>query len=277
MALASQYVFAFTGPDTTDLERLNSLGRCGPLKVAQDHKVAVMLPGAVDTTSFAFQTVQSRDTDGLFIPFLIFDPGLRSQPTHFIIKPLRLSALVEAVDGQAMDWTPIPGDVSEAMIKARERIGPFILGLPDAMRTLTVDDVLFYGESHDQTHEDRFKPDTASWYDHMTVGMMLDQGGGPKGLAQFLDLLPNRYKRDGPDSRASGAFAEAIVHIKASVGVDMTTMGLKAQAARIATWFNMTKPAPPALEQYITVTEITCFLPGLSPNVRGGGSSESGL
>jgi hypothetical protein len=129
MALASQYTFAFTGPDTTDLERLNSLARCGPLKVAPDQKVAVMLPGAVDTTSFAFPTVQSRDTDGLFIPYLIFDAGLRSQPTHFIIKPLRLSALVEAVDGQAMDWTPIPGDVSEAMIKARERIGPFILGL----------------------------------------------------------------------------------------------------------------------------------------------------
>ena len=62
MALASQYIFAFTGPDTTDLERLNSLARCGPLKVALDQKVAVMLPGAVDTTSFAFPTVQSRDT-----------------------------------------------------------------------------------------------------------------------------------------------------------------------------------------------------------------------
>ena len=112
MALAPQHVFAYTGPDTTDLERLKSLVRCGPLKVAPDQKVATMLPGAVDNASFAFPTMQSRDTDGLFIPFLIFDAGLQSKPTHFIIKPLRLSALVEAVDGQAMDWTPITGDVT---------------------------------------------------------------------------------------------------------------------------------------------------------------------
>ena len=73
--IGSKYALSYVGGHTTDAARVKSLTGAGPLTIATDHVLALMLPDAweVDTTTGRVD-ISQNDVHEFIIPGAMFDP-----------------------------------------------------------------------------------------------------------------------------------------------------------------------------------------------------------
>ena len=107
---ASKYAIKHVGNPTTDAARLKSLDFDGPLVVASDHMLAVLLPEALESAASAGdKTITTHMMQAGLMEGYILDARTRKGGMHFSCKVDRCATLVKDLDEHGMDWTPILG------------------------------------------------------------------------------------------------------------------------------------------------------------------------
>ena len=139
-----------------------------------------------------------------------------------------------------MTWEPIEGINVIAFPKAARAITSALRTLPDDQRLLVHGDFLY-------DSADAANAETETWFDAMTVQLLISGDvNGMEMLAQFGSIIPDWFTKE---NRESDEFVSAIAQIQGSVGRDISSLPIRAQAAVIAQWTKRTK-APPDMEPY---------------------------
>jgi hypothetical protein len=239
-----KYLIEFTGNARDAAAKLKTLANSGPLAVSKDHKLAAMLPDALDRDSLAPKVaVRITDLHAMLIPGLIFESEAAKQGMHLAIDPGRLGTVIKDLDAAGFDWTPIHGALGDAVTEATARFTAALQELPDEARTITTEHMLY--------DDDPNNAGTATWYDWVSPSMLMAGGGGSAAVAEFMALIPDAIYSGTPGGRdPDGPFGAAIEQMAASVGRDISGMGDSAQAAAVAAWFKRTRP-PHGLQHYI--------------------------
>ena len=90
-----EYAFEYVGAPGTTAGKLNSLAAEGPLLIATDHKLAILLPGALDAATNAPKvTITQTVAHGMFIGGVVFDPAVGWGGMHFAVSADRLACLL---------------------------------------------------------------------------------------------------------------------------------------------------------------------------------------
>ena len=93
-AVSTAYAFRIHGDPTTPAAKAKALAGGGQLLIAKDHKLAALLPDALDATSKAPDVlVRTADVDGSFIAGALLAPDLAESGVHFTLDIVR-SAMV---------------------------------------------------------------------------------------------------------------------------------------------------------------------------------------
>ena len=234
------YAFHYIGRPASESAQLKTLGFDGPLVVASDHKMAVMLPDALDDAPTAGEKIvpMSRMHGGMTEAY-IYDNDIRKGGMHMVITLSRSATMVKDMDEHGMDWTPIYGDATVAWPKAIARMVATMKTMSDAQRTILFGDVIYHS-----AHWDNAGTDT--WYDWMNPDVLMANGGGMKAVQQFANITPACYNNTADhDGRASEDFKSLLLQISMSVGRDISAMPQQSQAAAVAKWIRKTaRPTP---------------------------------
>jgi hypothetical protein len=92
-----------------------------------------------------------------------------------------------------MDWSPINGELGEALPAAKARLVPIIKTLAEEKRTITAADVIYDGPAEDAA--------TTTWYDWITPAVLMASGGGTAALAQFRAITRNGFCKEDEGGR----------------------------------------------------------------------------
>ena len=233
-AVSTAYAFRIHGDPTTPAAKAKALAGGGQLLIAKDHKLAALLPDALDATSKAPDVlVRTADVDGSFIAGALLAPDLAESGVHFTLDNVRSARFIKDIDEAAFVWTPIAGPAKTAWSTAYGRITTAVKALPPAQRMIELTDVIFDGTADDAG--------TETWYDHMSPKLLMAGDGGMETVAQWLAMVPDAIHKGSVGGRAGDTFKEAINQIEASVGRDISELSGSAQAAAVAVWYNRTK------------------------------------
>ena len=240
--IGSKYAFSYVGGHTTDAARVKSLTGAGPLTIARDHVLALLLPDAweVDATTGRVD-ISQNDVHEFIIPGAMFDPNVGRGGVHFAVRVARVAKLLVDVDHAGMDWAPVRGSAAEAVPIAVARFTAVMKSLSDEQRTIKSADVL-YDEDEDAA--------TGTWYDHVTPNSLMSGDGSPEVMMQFLALTPFCYVKDNDGGRSCSTFEATLTHMASSVGKDISSLAPQAQAAVVLRWFKASRP-PMGMAAYI--------------------------
>ena len=146
MATTTTYDLKFVGNPATNAARLKALAHGGPLVVALDHRLTAMMPDAFGDAPGGGKTVHMADLDQMVLDGMLIDTELAKKGVHFVVLPARYKQLLVDVGSSGnMDWSPINGDIGEALPVAKSRFIPVIKALSEEKRTITTADVIFDG------------------------------------------------------------------------------------------------------------------------------------
>ena len=251
---ASKYAFQYVGSPRSEAAQLRSLDFDGPLEVAQDHMLAVLLPDALeDAATAGTKTITTHFMRGGLMEGYLLDADVRKGGMHFSIKLSRSATLIKDLDEGGMDWTPIHGEADVAIPAAIVRIVAIMVTWPQAKRMIANGDVIYDGNWDNAA--------TDTWYDWMAPDLLISSGGGMPAVGQFMNLTPGCYHDSaGHDGgRQSQEFLNLLEHIPGAIGRDISGLPHQAQAAAIAKWVRQTM-RPANYTQYVgakeAITEI---------------------
>ena len=175
---------SFVGNPTSNAAKAKALAKGGPLLIATDHVLAVMLPEALDRAAHApHATIDMVDVQSALISGMIFDVGILESGVHFSVETARWEQLLQDLDNAAFTFEPVKGPMCEAWPTIKILLTEAVKQLPDDKRILKGVDVFFDGDSDDAA--------TGGWYDWMSTSMLTLGDGGPEVLAQFQAFFPN--------------------------------------------------------------------------------------
>ena len=188
MSTSPKYEFKYEGAVTTRDEALASLKHSGPLLIAADHLFARMLPDALpfDPVGGVEKVITETEMQGSAIGGMLLHPAVNKGGTHFAVWKDRWASMVQDLDDDGFDWTPIPGDAETAWPVANRRIEEGVAKLPDAKRMLLDTEVFYDGPADD--------PGTTLFYDALTCAMLTRGEGGMRRLAQYMALTPGKFR-----------------------------------------------------------------------------------
>ena len=130
-SITTRYDMQLVGKPSTTSATAKAFAAGGPLMVAQDHVLAVMLPDALDRTSHAPHIIiNTTDMHGACVGGLLFDPTAAALGVHLAVKPARWAALLQAVDDSGFNFEPIRGEAKVAWPRAALLLGT----LPGSLR-----------------------------------------------------------------------------------------------------------------------------------------------
>ena len=237
----ARFAFSYFGNPTTIEDCISAVSAHPVLLMGPENVLTKLMPGAFD-----FETYKPNVGVSLYAINFMFDGGIIMEPTvlnqgvHFIWKPERLQKLCKDLDAGGMAWEPIEGIDVIAIPKAARAITSALRMLPDDQRLLVHGDFLY-------DSADAANAETESWFDAMTVQLLISGCvNGMEMLAQFGSIIPDWFTKE---NRESDEFVSALAQIEGSVGRDISSLPIRAQAAVIAQWFKRTK-APPDMEPY---------------------------
>ena len=229
------YDFHYVANVTSEAAIFRSLVGEGPLVVAADHLLAILLPDALEDAAAGGKEVTMRQLEFLTGDGLIYDRVVSSGGTHFTVGKDRWTALVRALDTGGLDKTPIPGSAIVALPKAAARILEVLQALPNGERAIVTGDVIYSGNSDDAG--------TGRWYDWLTPGMLTVGDSGQAVLKSFNLLTPGRFLNDTRDGgRRHADFHAVLDAMEGAVGRDISASSQQVQAAAVAEWLRRTNP-----------------------------------
>lgn len=231
----TRYAMTFVGNPTTIAAKAKALAKGGPLKIATDHVLAVMLPDALDRTTHApHATIQMIDVQGALIGGMIFDAGIFETGVHFSVETARWEQLLKDLDNAAFAYAPVAGPMMDAWPEIKIQLTEAVKQLPDDKRVLKETDVFFDGTKDNAA--------TGGWYDWVSPSMLTSGDGGPETLAQFQALVPNAMYAGPEFGRGGDSFKATLAQVEGSVGRDISALDNRAKAAAVVAWIKRTKP-----------------------------------
>ena len=137
------YAVGYIGNPTSDSARMKTLAGAGPLLLAQEHMLVVMLPEAFDRTSQAPKVVVNlTDLHSLLFGGLLFDGDLVDKGAHLAVRAARLAKLFKDAAEAGMPMGPIAGTLEQAWLILKSRFFNAILSLSAADRTIAHADAM---------------------------------------------------------------------------------------------------------------------------------------
>jgi hypothetical protein len=137
----NQYEFKLIGNPTANAARIKAMAGDGPLLVAKDHALPLMLPKAFDDTAHAPQVkIDSTDLMALLGPHLFYDAEVAAGGMHFITKAAFWAALLKTMLETGNAWPTFDGPRAEAMPKAAAVLAKIIGDVPIDKRIMTIND-----------------------------------------------------------------------------------------------------------------------------------------
>ena len=118
---------------------------------------------------------------------------------HFVVYVDRYATLLEDLERNGLDMTPIHGDIMTAGPILHKRVSEAIMQLTPTQRHINLADVFYHSAANDN-------PETGGWYDHINPALLIAQGGMPC-VARFKSLTPGHYcGNETAGNRRSTAF-----------------------------------------------------------------------
>jgi hypothetical protein len=115
----SQFEFKYIGNPTSNAARIKAMAGDGPLLVAKDHALPLMMPKAFDDTAHAPSVkIDSTDLMALLGPHLLYDAEVAAGGMHFITKAAFWAALLKSMLETGNAWPAFGGTRAEAMPSA---------------------------------------------------------------------------------------------------------------------------------------------------------------
>ena len=140
----AKYAFSFVGAPADDAARALTLANNGPLLVATDHILSVMLPESLERAANAPRVaIKINDIHGAFVAGALLADDLVGCGMHFALGVTRTAQFCKDLDEAGLDKTPVKGTREEAWLTIKDRIVELLKTLPTAMRTITRADVFF--------------------------------------------------------------------------------------------------------------------------------------
>ena len=203
--------------------------------IANDHWLSAMMPDAFHGAAGGTKTVHLADLEQLVLDAMLIDADVAKKGIHFVVLPARYKQLLVDVGSTGnMDWSPISGELYEALPTAKARLVPVIKSLTDEKRAISASDVIYDGPAEDAG--------TTTWYDWITPAVLMASGGGTAALAQFRAITRNGFCKEDEGGRNDDDFADLIGQIGGSVGRDISAISEAGQAAAVAAWIRKTQP-----------------------------------
>ena len=237
----ARFAFSYFGNPTTIEDCVSAVCAHPVLLMGPENVLTKLMPGALDYEAYKPNVgVSMYAINFMFDGGIIMEPTLLNQGVHFIWKPERLQKICKDLDAGGMAWEPIEGIDVIAIPKAARAITSALRTLPDDQRLLVHGDFLY-------DSADAANAETETWFDAMTPQLLISGCvNGMEMLAQFGSIIPDWFTKE---NRESDEFVSAIAQIQGSVGRDISSLPIRAQAAVIAQWTKRTK-APPDMEPY---------------------------
>ena len=247
-----EFAFGYKGSPGSDNAKLKSLENEGPLVIAKDHVLAIMLKGALDTVSEAPKVViDLTSMHAATLAHFIYEDEIWKGGMHMAVKSARYSHLFYHLVQAGLDYSPIgvvKGKEALAWKEARRRIATTFTLLDVEKKVLAESDVLRDADSDNAG--------SGTWFDWMTPKLIATGGGGKEAVAQFANLTPgcfNKTKDHG--GRASTEFIDLLDHIEHRL--EISALPSSAQAAAVAAWIRRTAP-PGGYVSYVMPCDVVC-------------------
>ena len=181
-----RYAFTIEGNPANDAAKAVALARVGPLNVAGEHVMAVLLPDALPAYAGGPRKIFNMLTmDTVSIGDMTIAAEMLVAGMHFVVYCDRYAHLLEDLERNGLDMTPIHGDIMTAGPILHERMSAAIGQLPAAQRHISLTDVFYHSPARDN-------PETGGWYDHINPAMLIAEGGMPC-VARFKSITPGHY------------------------------------------------------------------------------------
>lgn len=237
----ARFGFSFYGNPASIEDSISALSAHPVLIMGPENVLTNLLPGALDYETFKPNVgVPMYAINLMFDGGIVMESAVLNHGVHFIWKPERLQKMCKDLDAGGMTWEPIEGLDVIAFPKAARAITSALRMLPDDQRLLVHGDFIY--DSVDPANAE-----TKTWFDAMTPQLLISGCvNGMEILAQFGSIIPDWFTKE---NRESDEFVSAIAQIQGSVGRDISSLPIRAQAAVIAQWAKRTK-APPDMEPY---------------------------
>ena len=173
----TQNEFQLDGNPTDDEDMAKALKNFGPLIASSDHRWTALVPGTLDADTYAPNvSVPYGDVIGGIVPGAIFDTALADKGIHFAVRPSRLAKFFKDASEAVDDWPVFDGPAKEALPKAWKFLAGVIASLPEDLRLITEDEVIYDDDPDDAG--------TGTWYDELTPKMFISGDGGMELIAR---------------------------------------------------------------------------------------------
>ena len=222
----ARYAIDYEGNPRSDAARLKTLKDDGPLVLAKEQMVNLLMPEAFDAASAANSVAASqRVMHDLILPGVKYDADMLKKGIHFAVGGPRLAKYMHDLDNDGFDMTPIYGRLEAAMPTAVRRFTEAMLKLPDDKRTLKLAEVWYDGSDEDAG--------TGTFYDWISIQGLLSGDGSPAVVAQLQSLTPRCFINNNSGGRGDDGFEGTLDQIKGAVGRDISSLSDQAQAAEV--------------------------------------------
>ena len=241
---STENAFEYVGNPATAALQAQSLASNGPLVVAVDHRLVMMLPSAFNAVTHSPKVgVSLMERNSLFLPGVLFGPDVAENGLHFWVKTARCATFILDLTNAGFDWTAIQGVATDAMPAAVARISAGLKSLPDANRLITLADVQY---DSDEPNDAK----TGTYYDYMSPALLMAGDGGPAIVAQWMAMVPNAVYKEKEGGRNGDYFTGLLMMMESAVGRDLSRLDGGPIAAAVATWFKRTR-APAGMVPHV--------------------------
>ena len=118
--------------------------------IANDHWLSAMMPDAFHGAAGGTKTVHLADLEQLVLDAMLINADVAKNGIHFVVLPARYKQLLVDVGSTGnMDWSPITGELYEALPTAKARLIPVIKSLTEEKRAISASDVIYDGPAED--------------------------------------------------------------------------------------------------------------------------------
>ncbi|KAL3896482.1 MAG: hypothetical protein SGPRY_013262, partial [Prymnesium sp.] len=213
----------------------------GPLRVAAVHWLAATLAATdalLPPPVGGYVDVSMQLLDSLAFRLWELAPATRAlAPTSFQVPPQRFSDMLNAADqAGVLSWAPFP-----SVEAARDHLASIFPGLPAALTSLTVGDVISTAPAA-----------PASWVDFITIDELLALDPSRAVLGQYRALMAGGFTRA---SRTAAPF-QTLLNAMGPVS-ERTTTDAASRAAAVSLFVEATQP-PRGIEPYVTMSTARC-------------------
>ena len=231
-----EYAIRQPGNPRSAAARLKALSHAGPLLLAKEHVLTVIIPDAFHHASATERETTLHLMHDLIVPYVIFPDDAAKNAIHLAVKLARLAVFWQDMDAAGLDKTPIRGDLTKVYPALARRIRDGMAMLTTAQRTINMDDMEWDGEPDN--------PQTDTWFDWVTIGALSSGGHGAPMVAQMMSLSVMCIYSGDDGGRGDDAFTGRLKHMLSSTGRSLDDAPSDAQAAAVIKWIKLTKPPP---------------------------------